>query len=238
MRVFQSTYRDRVTGETRKTQTWYVEIRIEGRPRRVPGFTDRKSTEALGRSIEALARCKGANERPDPVMSKWIEGLPRRLRKVLGRIGLLSGCKAAALEPLLSHLDGVTDSTGAVVLVGFRQAVAAKGATARHVALVANRARRVIEGCGFTFWSDISASRVMAYLDGLRADTLDEKGRVIKRGIGAQSFNFYLAAFKQFCRWMVRDGRAGDSPVAHLSGLNVKTDRRHDRRALSVEELR
>ncbi len=54
----------------------------------------------------------------------------------------------------------------------------------------------------------------------------------------AQIFNFYLAAFKQFCRWMVRDGRASESPVAHLTGLNVKTDRRHDRRALTVEELR
>ena len=28
-----------------------------------------------------------------------------------------------------------------------------------------------------------------------------------------------------------------DNPLAYLSGLNVKTDRRHDRRALSVEEI-
>jgi len=55
---------------------------------------------------------------------------------------------------------------------------------------------------------------------------------------GAQTFNFYLAAFKQFCRWMVKDGRASESPVAYLDGLNVKTDRRHDRRALSADELR
>jgi integrase len=37
---------------------------------------------------------------------------------------------------------------------------------------------------------------------------------------------------------MVRDGRASESPVAHLSGYNVRTDRRHDRRALTVEEIR
>jgi len=30
----------------------------------------------------------------------------------------------------------------------------------------------------------------------------------ITRGIGAQTFNFYLQAAKQFARWMVRDGRA------------------------------
>jgi len=238
MRVFQSTYRDRKTSETRKTARWYAEVRLEGRPRRVPGFTDRKATEALGRSIEALTRCKAAGERPDPVMTKWIEGLPRKLRGVLARMGLLSGCKAAALEALLSHLDGVTDAEGRVALVGFRQALTAKGATPRHVDLVTNRARRVIEGCGFVFWSDVSASKVMAYLDGLRADALDEKGEVAKRGIGAQTFNFYLAAVKQFCRWMVKDGRASESPVAHLDGRNVRTDRRHERRALSVDELR
>jgi len=237
VRVFQSTYKGR-DGATRKTARWYIEIRIESRPRRVPGFTDRKATEALGRSIEALARCKAGGERPDAALARWIEGLPRKLRAVLARIGLLAGCRAAALEPLLSHLDGAADAAGTVVLVGFRQALAAKGATARHVDLVANRARRVIEGCGFVFWSDVSASKVMAYLDGLRADTLDEKGKVAKRGIGAQSFNFYLAAFKQFCRWMVKDGRASESPVAHLDGLNVRTDRRHDRRALTVDEVR
>jgi integrase len=37
---------------------------------------------------------------------------------------------------------------------------------------------------------------------------------------------------------MVHDGRGVENPLAHLQGLNVKTDRRHDRRALSHEELR
>jgi integrase len=59
-----------------------------------------------------------------------------------------------------------------------------------------------------------------------------------RRGISAQTFNFYIQAAKQFCRWMVKDRRAVESPLAHLSGLNVKTDRRHDRRALLPEELR
>lgn len=36
---------------------------------------------------------------------------------------------------------------------------------------------------------------------------------------------------------MVKDRRAVENPVALLDGLNVKTGRRHDRRALTVEEL-
>ncbi len=65
----------------------------------------------------------------------------------------------------------------------------------------------------------------------------DDDGNV-KRGISAQTFNFYLQAVKQFCRWLVKDRRASDNPLSHLTSLNVKTDRRHDRRALSVDEMR
>ena len=119
----------------------------------------------------------------------------------------------------------------------FKAALAAKGSTAEHVGLVYGRAQRVINGCGFQKLADVSASRVMEYIHGLRADVIDDKGDG-RRGISAQTFNFYLQAVKQFCRWLVKDRRAADNPLAHLGGLNVKTDRRHDRRALSVDEMR
>ena len=231
MRVFQNTYRD-AAGKAHKTRVWYVEFtdHLERR-RRVSGVRDRKHAEAIGRNIERLVRCRASGERPDPMLTKWVETCPPGLRARLGRIGLLDTARIAALRPLLAHLDGESDAPG------FRQVLAARGNTARQVNLVCTRARRVIEGCRFTYWSDISPSRVMTFLDELRADSVDERGNV-KRGISAQTFNFYLAAFKQFCRWMVKDGRASESPVAHLDGLNVRTDRRHDRRALSVEEIR
>ncbi len=37
---------------------------------------------------------------------------------------------------------------------------------------------------------------------------------------------------------MVDDRRANESPLTHLKGLNTRTDRRHDRRALEPDELR
>jgi integrase len=60
----------------------------------------------------------------------------------------------------------------------------------------------------------------------------------LSRGASVQTVNFYLQAVKQFCRWLVRDRRMGESPLTHLQGGNVKTDRRHDRRELDAEELR
>jgi integrase/recombinase XerC len=60
----------------------------------------------------------------------------------------------------------------------------------------------------------------------------------LARGASVQTVNGYLQAIKQFCRWMVKDRRMGESPLAHLQGGNVKTDRRHDRRELEADELR
>lgn len=76
---------------------------------------------------------------------------------------------------------------------------------------------RVVAGCGFAFWPDLSESRVQAFIGGLRTE-----GRAVK----------------QFCRWMVRDGRAPEGPMAYLNGGNVRLDRRHDRRAFDANELR
>jgi hypothetical protein len=43
---------------------------------------------------------------------------------------------------------------------------------------------------------------------------------------------------KGFTAWLVQDRRTADNPLSHLYGGNVKLDRRHDRRALSLVELR
>ena len=188
-------------------------------------------TESLGRGIQKLVWCKAGGQALDPVQTKWIEGLSPYLTRKLAEFGILDAGKVAALRPLAQHLDGGKDAPG------WRQHLAAKGNTAQHVETSCSRVLKVIEGCKFAFWSDVSASKVMAYLDGLRADKTDKDGAVT-HGLGPTAFNHYLTAFKSFCKWMVRDGRASENPVAHLTGLNARTDLRRRRRALSVEELR
>jgi len=74
---------------------------------------------------------------------------------------------------------------------------------------------------------DITATGALVFLGQLKHD-----------GLSAQTYNHYLKAAKQFTRWLVRERRTPLDPLAHLSRLNVWTDRRHDRRALSPEEFR
>jgi integrase len=117
-------------------------------------------------------------------------------------------------------------------LADFQASLSAKGNTPSYVKMTAYRIKQTFDGCKFVYWSNISASKAQRYLAELQKDSKDSKG------ISRQSVNYYLQAVKQFCSWAVYDRRASESPVKHLKGLNVRTDRRHDRRALSLDEIR
>ncbi len=119
-----------------------------------------------------------------------------------------------AKRPLRSHIDD------------FEVHQRSKGNTEQHVGEVTTKVLKITEGCKWTFIRDLSASAVHRHLAELRA-----------AGLSAQTSNHYLRAIKQFTRWLVRDRRMRDDPLVHLSMLNVKVDRRHDRRALTADEF-
>ncbi len=219
-RIFKTTYTDR-KGKTREAAKWYIEFKDANETtRRLPAFTSKAASEEFGRNLVKLVEYHRATAgQTDPALHRWLADLPQRTRAKLAEIGLLSPERAAVRKPLDEHLDD------------WARSLRAKGNSPKHVKLVTGRARRVFAGCGFTFYPDISASKVEAYLADLREDAAAEQG------ISAQTFTFYVKTIKQFCAWMTRDKRATESPVAHLDGLNVQVDRRHDRRALLPEQL-
>ena len=49
--------------------------------------------------------------------------------------------------------------------------------------------------------------------------------------------NYYLQAVRQFCRWMVQNRRASESPLNHLKPLKVNKAQARQRRALDPQEL-
>ena len=135
----------------------------------------------------------------------------------LAEVGIVDKYAEHRGRPLTEHIED------------FRQSLLAKSGTAKHVRHTTNSVLRICQACKFSRWDDISASRIGQFLAGLRQGP---------NGISARTFNFDLGAMKQFCKWMIQDQRAPESPIAHLKRLNEKTDRRHDRRPLEVEEVR
>lgn len=136
------------------------------------------------------------------------------MRDKLAGFGLLTDSQGAAGELLSGHLDD------------WRKSLLAKGTKAKQADLQYARAKRIFDNCGFKVWSDIVATDVESFLGDLR----DKEG-----GISQQTFNFYVQAVKQFGKWMVRYGRAMQSPIKHLSKMTV-TERVHERRELTLAE--
>jgi len=131
----------------------------------------------------------------------------------------------AEAKPLM-----VKDAEGNVTgghLAQFYASLLAKGTTKKHAQLVRTRAATIIDLCKAVRLSGLAPSAVQAAIGSLRDD----------EGLSLQTCNHYLRAIKQFSRWLWRDGRAREDALAHLAGYNVKLDRRHDRRALTDEEL-
>jgi integrase len=118
-------------------------------------------------------------------------------------------------RPLFEHIDD------------WERDIINRGRTAKHATLSAGRVRRAVEECRFGVIGDLSASRVQEYLAAMRQND----------ATSVSTSNHVLTALKGFCKWLVKDRRTGDSPLAHLSGGNADLDRRHERRDLSPAEV-
>ena len=127
-------------------------------------------------------------------------------------------------RPLAEHVEA------------FRAFLESKGNTAAHVTLTLQRILVVFDGCKFKKLADLNAGRVSGWLADRRKPKTDKAGNVID-GLSVASSNHHLVALKSFGNWLVKDRRSPDNPFAHLSRLNARVDVRHERRALSNDEL-
>jgi len=128
--------------------------------------------------------------------------------------GRLDPFEEHAKRPLKEHI------------ADFKLHLAHKDNTEQHVFEVSSRVTKIATACKLNLIRDLSASTVQRYLADRRS-----------KGLSRQTSNHYLRAIKQFSRWLVRERRNHDDPLVHLAMLNVKVDRRHDRRALGPDEF-
>ena len=120
MRLYKEHYTDK-DGKRRKTQKWYIDFSDHhGRRHRVPGFTEKRSTQALAGNIEALVSCKIAGQQPGVELQKWLEVAPTTLLKNLCRWGLLDHQRVESGKLLRQHFSD------------WRQSLVAGGSTVSH----------------------------------------------------------------------------------------------------------
>src|SRR5262249_45512618 len=141
--------------------------------------------------------------------------LNERLRKVERRAaGLDDPLENHHKRPLADHI------------ADFAAYLKNKGSTDTHVNKTRQRIDAIVNHCRFERITELSASRVQEFLAQLRS-----------RGRSIASSNHYLRAIKMFTRWLVRDRRATEDRLAHLSRMNAETDRRRVRRPFSLDSF-
>lgn len=105
-----------------------------------------------------------------------------------------------------------------------------KGLEAGQVKRTVGRVKAIMDGCAFKSIPDITAVDVESWLSKRRNDQ--------KRPMSAQTHNFYVQAFRRFCRWLKDKGRTDRDRSADVAMMKLTDDRRtHNRRALLPDEF-
>jgi integrase len=227
-RLFRANFRNR-DGELQEASKWYIEFSDQwAKTRRLAAFDSKPASEELARNLVKLIDYYNASAgQTDPKLFGWLGTLQSGMRQKLIELGLINAERASLGKSLDEHL------------VEFQEALSHKGSSANHIDILSRRLKRIFKGCKFKNYSDIDSQKVTRYLTELQVPVKRDNPEEPKTDkISSQTYNFYLAALKQFCKWMVKHQRASSNPVDHLTRLNVRLDRRRDRRSLSIEELK
>lgn len=126
----------------------------------------------------------------------------------------LESLAAKRKKPIADHLKAFEKSLG--------------NNTGKHVKLVMSRVRRVLDGVSAKTVGDLSVEAVEEFLTDLAE----------KEDLGNRTYNHYVQAIDEFCRWLVEKKRAVTNPLTGLKRLNNEVDLRHRRRALKPEEIK
>ena len=99
--------------------------------------------------------------------------------------------------------------------------------TETYSKLVMFRVRRILDGSAFTILGKINSDSVQNFLELVRKS----------EDLGNKTYNHYLQAIDTFLNWCVKSKRIISNPIVGLKRLNNAVDVRHQRRALTTEEV-
>jgi len=196
---------------------WSLEFRDKSDIKRyMKAYTNKGASEDLKKGIKQYLLCNAPTEDRD-VMQKWIAELPARERNKLIEFGMIDAENCAASSKSLDELVNEFESwmrTTKVPRHGYLRDL-------HYVQITCSNIRRIVKDCGFKWWSDIKLYKVEQYLGSM--------------GLSKRTFNSYLMAIKQFCKWMVDNDQTDKSPIRKLKRLTL--DDEPYRRVLTVEEF-
>jgi integrase len=195
IRTWKPKYQDK-SGKWREVKKYSVDVvdKREKRFRKVLKFSISESEDLsknIGRRIRDLINHAAVNQ-PDPDNVTWFQDhAEKNLQKRLRDIGLLPTMNVVVVKPLLDYLPEFHKAIFEESKDDRKKKTTTGDTSAKTMTA---RVRKLIKGCGFTTWSDVSAEKVNDYIDRRPG------------GMSQQTAHFYAQAFRRFCGWMFDQG--------------------------------
>lgn len=197
-------------GKTHESPKYHVRFKDHaGVWRRLVLFTDYEVSAMFGRKLHQVVNLRACGEPLDGDLAEWVDGLTDDHRDRLILWNVLDLKASMARTALSQHLDD------------WQQSILNDGSTSDHADEQRGRAGKLIHGCSFHRFADI--------------DPLIAKGWIARNVKKHNTRNGYIGAIRQFCNWMVENGRATRSPVLKLK--KVKVTDKTEKRALAIAQL-
>ncbi len=146
-------------------------------------------------------RNHAAINEPDPDLLTWFQDYaPKKLQERLGDIGLLPSSTKESDKPLLDYLPEYQQAVYQESKSDKKKKTTTTDVSARTFTA---RVRKLIAGCGFETWRDVTAEKVNDYIE-RRPD-----------GMSQQTAHFYVQSFRRFAKWMFEQGYANTPLKIH-----------------------
>jgi len=201
-------------------ETTHYHISFEdniGIRRVLKAFTNAQATQRLADNIQRLLDSKASNAPLSDDLQKSLAQLPSKILDKLIAFKLLDASRMSASKELSGYIDE------------FKDYMTKKERNPKHIKATVSSLKRLFSACSFNSWNDITACKLKAHLDELR-----DSGK----GISKRTYNGYLKTAQHFCKWLAKQLHT-ISPLNYIDGLdNESTDKRHERRAATPDELR
>lgn len=194
-----------------------------GKPVRLPGYSDEERTKDLMRNIESLNRSKAFGELPAESLAAWIQNLPQDEAARYVSLGLLERRfldKRRPVDDLLNEF-----------LIHAKAEVPDDSLTPEGKVQMIRRIFNTI-GPNTTF-DKVTQDDVKSALKKLKALTGRWKGQPISQKTNRE----YVFAVKCFCEWMVDTGRASVNPLRKHKAPSADGAQMRKRRPLEVEDF-
>lgn len=170
--------------------------------------TDRATSEAWARMLQAAVDRKNAGEPPD---ADTIKKLPGRLVEQFELVSSLSKKRRGTLAASVADYVGELE-TG--------------GRSAMYVGNIRRCLTAVAKACGWVRLTDLDRDKLAVYMAERRADD-----------VSPRTLNNELATLRGFAAWCVSTRRLDANPFASLKRVDTSGERRRVRRAITRDEV-